>query len=91
MTSLEQAECPPRPVAARVTATELEVTLEDGRRIITPPDWYPVLNRASDAEQQKFELMPFGIHWPDIDEDLSVEGMLRGVRGIDWQRCVPAE
>ena len=62
------------------TATELVVTLADGRRITTPLDWYPRLLRASAAERQNYEIMPMGIHWPAIDEDLSIAGMLKGRR-----------
>ena len=64
--------------AVEFTATELIVTLRDGRRIATPLDWYPRLKSASDAQRAKFEIMPMGIHWPDLDEDLSVAGMLKG-------------
>ena len=64
--------------AVEFTATELVVTLADGRRIATPLDWYPRLKRATAAQRNKFELMPMGIHWPDIDEDLSIAGMLKG-------------
>jgi hypothetical protein len=60
------------------TATELVVTLADGRRIATPLDWYPRLKNASTAQRNNFEVMPMGIHWPDIDEDLSIAGMLKG-------------
>jgi hypothetical protein len=63
------------------TATELVVTLADGRRIATPLAWYPRLLRASAAERQNYEIMPMGIHWPAIDEDLSIAGMLKGRRG----------
>ena len=64
--------------AVEFTATELVVTLADGRRIATPLDWYPRLKRASAAQRGNFEIMPMGIHWPDIDEDLSIAGMLKG-------------
>lgn len=60
------------------TATELVVTLGDGRRIATPLDWYPRLQRATAAQRANFEVMPMGIHWPDIDEDLGIAGMLKG-------------
>ena len=60
------------------TATELVVTLADGRSIVTPLDWYPRLKNASSAQRANFEVMPMGIHWPDIDEDLSIAGMLKG-------------
>ncbi len=64
--------------AVEFTATELIVTLRDGRRIATPLDWYPRLKGASEAQRMNFEIMPMGIHWPDLDEDLSVAGMLKG-------------
>ena len=67
--------------AVEFTATELVVTLADGRKIATPLDWYPRLKRASAAERANYEIMPMGIHWPDIDEDLGIVGMLKGQRG----------
>ena len=60
------------------TATELVVTLADGRRIATPLAWYPRLLRASVTERQNYEIMPMGIHWPDIDEDLSIARLMSG-------------
>jgi hypothetical protein len=66
--------------AVDFTATELVVTLLDGRKIATPLDWYPRLRRASAAQRANYEIMPMGIHWPDIDEDLSIAGMLQGKR-----------
>jgi hypothetical protein len=62
------------------TATELVVTLMDGRRIATPIDWYPRLVNASPAQRSNYEIMPMGIHWPDLDEDLGIAGMLKGRR-----------
>ena len=61
--------------------TELAVTLVDGRKIVTPLEWYPRLKQASAAQRANFELMPMGIHWPDLDEDLGIAGMLKGRRG----------
>ena len=63
------------------TATELVVTLADGRKIATPLDWYPRLAGATAAQRANFEIMPMGIHWPEIDEDLSIAGMLKGRNG----------
>jgi hypothetical protein len=60
------------------TASELVVTLADGRRIATPLDWYPRLQNASGAERMNYEIMPMGIHWPAIDEDLSILEILKG-------------
>jgi len=66
--------------AVAFTDAELVVSLEDGRKIVTPLDWYPRLRRASATERANYEIMPMGIHWPDIDEDLSIVGMLKGQR-----------
>jgi len=64
----------------RVTEDELEVSLTDGRRIAVPLVWYPRLLHASAAQRGNWQLLGDGegIHWPDVDEDLSVEGLLRG-------------
>ena len=64
------------------TAAELVVTLADGRRIATPLDWYPRLKNAASADREQYEIMPMGIHWPSLDEDLSIAGMLRGRRSM---------
>jgi hypothetical protein len=72
-----------RASAVAFTPTELVVTLADGRRIATPLEWYRRLKSASAEQRANFEIMPLGIHWPDIDEDLSVAGMLKGNRAAD--------
>jgi Protein of unknown function (DUF2442) len=64
--------------AVDFTATELVVTLGDGRKIVTPLEWYPRLQSASAAQRAQYEIMPMGIHWPALDEDLSIAGMLKG-------------
>jgi Protein of unknown function (DUF2442) len=64
------------------TASELVVTLVDGRKIATPLNWYPRLVQASSAQRANYEIMPMGIHWPDIDEDLGIVGMLKGRRSV---------
>ncbi len=72
----------PRAVDVAVTNDELIVQLVDGRRIATPIAWCPRLRHATPAERARFELLGdgLGIHWPDIDEDLSIDGLLRGIR-----------
>lgn len=80
MSTLELEVGDLKPRAVEFTASELVVTLMDGRKIATPLDWYPRLQRASAAERARFEIMPMGIHWPGIDEDLSIAGMLKGRR-----------
>jgi hypothetical protein len=69
-----------RPRSVEFTADDLVVTLADGRKITTPLDWYPRLKRASAKERTNYEIMPMGIHWPSLDEDLGIAGMLRGRR-----------
>ena len=71
-----------RPVSVAFTADELVVTLSDGRKIATPLAWYPRLQNASRSAREHFELMAMGIHWPELDEDLGVAGMLRGRAAI---------
>ncbi|HEV7881882.1 DUF2442 domain-containing protein [Bradyrhizobium sp.] len=78
MTTLEIEVGDLRARSVEFTASELVVTLTDGRRIATPLDWYPLLVKASAAQRANFEIMAMGIHWPDLDEDLSIAGMLKG-------------
>jgi hypothetical protein len=63
-----------------VDEERLSVELMDGRAIAVPLAWYPRLARATPAERSNWRIAGggFGIHWPDIDEDLSTEGLLRG-------------
>ncbi len=64
----------------RVDETTLSVDLMDGRTITVPLAWYPRLLHATAAQRKRWEIAGagFGIHWPEIDEDLSTEGLLRG-------------
>jgi hypothetical protein len=64
----------------RCTDDTLTVDLMDGRTISVPIAWYPRLLRATPAQRRNWETCGggYGIHWPDIDEDLSTEGLLRG-------------
>jgi hypothetical protein len=60
----------------------LIVGLKDGRRISVPLEWYPRLAGASSNARSRWEICGggYGIHWPEVDEDLSTEGLLRGAR-----------
>lgn len=64
----------------RVTEDTLTVDLLDGRTISVPLTWYPRLLHATEAQRNNWRVAGggFGIHWPDVDEDLSTEGLLRG-------------
>src|SRR5437870_4426713 len=63
-----------------VTEDTLSADLADGRTITVPLAWYPRLLHASPEQRAQWELSGggFGIHWPDLDEDLSSAGLLRG-------------
>ena len=56
------------------------VDLADGRSLSVPLAWFPKLLHATAEQRQRWELAGagFGIHWPELDEDLSSEGLLRG-------------
>jgi hypothetical protein len=66
------------PVAAHCDADSLHVTLADGRTLSVPLWWYPRLAGASPEARRTIEFMPMGLHWPELDEDISVASMLRG-------------
>ena len=74
-------EANPRAHLVEVTEDELTVALADGRRVSVPLAWFPRLLHASPAQRSNWQLLGDGegIHWPDVDEDLSVAGILRGV------------
>ena len=58
----------------------LSVTLMDGRTISVPLYWYPRLQDADPAQRRNWQISGggYGIYWPDVDEDLSTAGLLRG-------------
>ncbi len=60
----------------------LSVSLRDGRVISVPLVWYPRLLNATPAQRKNWKIAGggYGIHWPDVDEDLSTEGLLRGAK-----------
>ncbi len=68
------------PVSAHCTDASLVVELADGAMVVTPLWWYPPLLEASHEQRNRIELSPYGVHWPELDEDLSIEGILKGRR-----------
>lgn len=72
-----------QPVAAWCDDESLHVKLADGRQIATPLWWYPALAHASHSARNNLDLMFTGIHWPELDEDLSIDGMLKGWKSRD--------
>lgn len=67
-----------RPVEAYCDSSFLYVTLADGRQIRTPLWWYPFVANATARQQGNIELEFSGIWWPDLDEGVSVKGLLLG-------------
>ena len=70
----------PRAIQVSVSEDELSVEFADGRRVSVPLAWFPRLLHASADQRSNWRLLGEGqgIRWPEIDEDLSVEGLLRG-------------
>ncbi|MCC6800594.1 MAG: DUF2442 domain-containing protein [Anaerolineae bacterium] len=68
-----------RPVEVVFDGGSVTVTLADGRRISNPLAWFPWLERANAAQRANVDLDAFSVYWPDLDEGLDVEGMLRGI------------
>ena len=91
-TSVEQpakfrrAHVPTTALAASLTLDEsmMHVALTDGRIISVPLIWFPLLHDATPQQREHFEIGGGGtsLHWPELDEDLSVAGLLAGA---DWR------
>ena len=63
-----------------VTDDTLSIDLEDGRTVAMPISWYPRLAYGTAEERSNYKISSagYGIHWPDLDEDIGVEGFLLG-------------
>jgi hypothetical protein len=74
--------------AVTVSDEALAVELDDGRALSVPLAWYPRLLHGAPAERARWRLIGRGegIHWPDLDEDISVEGLLAGRPSGESQR-----
>ena len=72
----------PRIVSATVTDDTISVDLEDGRTIAVPIGWYPRLAHGTSAERAHVQISGagYGLHWPELDEDIGIEGLLAGRR-----------
>ena len=70
----------PRLLTIKVTEDEIIAYLVDGRTVSVPLIWSWRLSEATEKQRQNFEIIGDGqgVHWPDIDEDISIEGMLYG-------------
>lgn len=80
--------------ATRVTATDglLSVSLADGRSLNVPLDWFPRLQHGTDEERRDFQIIGGGrgIHWPSLDEDISVAALLNGQRSAESASSIAA-
>src|SRR5213596_2382750 len=81
MASLANDETPTPVQNVRITSKAVEVALRDGRTLSVPLAWYPRLAHGSARERQHWRLIGdgIGIHWPDLDEDISIAGLLAGL------------
>ncbi len=75
-------ETEPLAVDVTVNETTLRVSLDDGRELAVPVEWFPRLRDASSTDRANWRLIGIGegIHWPELDEDISVLGLLAGNR-----------
>jgi Protein of unknown function (DUF2442) len=73
--------------ATHIMTTEINliISLADGRVLFVPLDWYPRLKHGTLVERDNWELIGDGegIHWPDLDEDISLDGLLAGRRSTE--------
>lgn len=81
MTTSSLATETPLATGVRVTADTLVVELQDGRAVSVPLSWYPRLAEGTPRERRQWALIGpgIGIHWPVLDEDISVGALLRGL------------
>ncbi len=75
----------PKVVNVTIDDDTLSVDLEDGRTVSVPIGWYPRLAYGTPAERANFQISGagYGIHWPDLDEDIGVEGLLLGKKSTE--------
>jgi hypothetical protein len=75
----------PRALRAEITDETLTICLADGRVVSVPISWYPRLSNALPEHRAVWEFIGegHGIHWPELDEDISVEGLLAGRRSAE--------
>ncbi len=74
--------------SVKVTRSTLTFEVEDGRSVSVPLDWYPRLKSGTVKERSHWTLIGagYGVHWPDLDEDISIEALLAGRRSLESER-----
>ncbi len=88
--SISEPELSQRARTVRVSDEALSVELIDGRWISVPLAWFPRLVHGSAAERANWRLAAdgCGVHWPDLDEDISVAGLLAGRRSAETAESI---
>ena len=88
-TSANDVEWRPAPTVTAVTVTDdaVQFELSDGRTVSAPLAWYPRLAHGAPAERANWRLIGRGdgVHWPDLDDDISIDGVLAGRRSGESQ------
>lgn len=90
MSSLTHEAPVTRAVSVTLNSEEIAVDLQDGRTIIAPLGWFPRLAHATQKERNNWRLIGkgVGIHWPDLDEDISISNLLLGRPSGESQRSL---
>jgi len=75
----------PKVVNVIIDDDTLSVDLEDGRTVSVPIGWYPRLVYGTPADRANFQISSagYGIHWPDLDEDIGIEGLIAGKKSTE--------
>ena len=86
--SISPAQADPRAQDVQISDDELTVILDDGRKIVVPLAWFPRLLHATPEQRANWQLLGEGggIHWPDVDEDISVASLLRGTPSAEQRK-----
>jgi hypothetical protein len=84
MNTFDQANVDTRVKSVVIDDDRIAVELMDGREVMAQLVWYPRLARATREQREHWTIAGggYGIHWPDIDEDLSTDGLLRGAPAL---------
>ena len=79
-------------VGVTFTGLQFTVALQDGRYLTIPLWWYPRLERGTTAERKHWKLLGNGvvIQWPDLDEFIEVDHLVRGIKSVELEDLTPA-
>ena len=78
--TISKTDAEPLATGVEMSDSMLKVVLDDGRELSVPIEWFPRLRDATAGQRSNWRFIGRGegIHWPDIDEDISIAGLLRG-------------